>query len=117
FPVTAILVAIAFGGPGMLEARAQTRPATPQGPAGTVNLPVADDAPLLDRAAQPAAAIDTPPVASVVGRAELRGRVAGGVVLGTVRIEGEIFQRDPVRVPLITGATLLDARTDGQPLP
>ena len=116
FPATAILVAIAFGS-GVLEARAQTRPATPQGPAGTVTLPVADYDRLLDRASQPAAAIDTPPVASVVGRAELRGRVAGGVVLGTVRIEGEIFQRGPVRVPLITGATLLDARTDGQQLP
>ena len=117
FPATAIVVAVACGAPGVLDARAQTRPATPQGPAGTVTLPVADYDRLLDRASQPAAAIDTPPVASVVGRAELRGRVAGGVVLGTVRIEGEIFQRGPVKVPLITGATLLDARTDGQPLP
>ncbi len=117
FPATAILVAVAVGGPGVLDARAQARPATPQGPAGTVTLPVADYDRLLDRASQPAAAIDTPPVASVVGRAELRGRVAGGLVMGTVRIEGEIFQRGPVKVPLITGATLLDARTDGQPLP
>ena len=117
FSATAILVSIAFGGPAVLAARAQTRPAIPQGPAGTVTLPVADYDRLLDRASQPAAAIDAPPVASVVGRAEVRGRVAGGVVRGTVRLEGEIFQRGPVKVPLITGATLLDARTDGQPLP
>lgn len=117
FSTPAILVSMAFGGPAALAARAQTRPAIPQGPAGTVTLPVADYDRLLDRASQPAAAIDTPPVASVVGRAEVRGRVAGGVVRGTVRLEGEIFQRGPIKVPLITGATLLDARTDGRPLP
>ena len=36
---------------------------------------------------------------------------------GTLRLEGEVFQRGPVKVPLVTGATLLDARTDGRPLP
>jgi hypothetical protein len=117
FSATALLVSLTFGGPSVAAARAQTRPAIPQGPAGTVTLPVADYDRLLDRASQPAAAIDAPPVASVVGRAEVRGRVAGGVVRGTVRLEGEIFQRGPVKVPLITGATLLDARADGRPLP
>jgi hypothetical protein len=117
FSATAVTVAIAITGSVALDARGQTRAAIPQGPAGTVTLPVADYDRLLDRASQPAAAIDVPPVASVVGRAELRGRVAGSTILGTLRIEGEIFQRGPVKVPLVTGATLLDARTDGQPLP
>ena len=96
---------------------AQVRPATPQGPAGTVTLPVGDYDRLLDRAAQPRPVVDTPPVPSVVGRAELRARVTGAAARGTLRLEGEVFQRGAVKVPLVTGTTLLDARADGRTLP
>jgi hypothetical protein len=82
-----------------------------------VTLPVDDYDRLLDRAAQPAATSDAPPVPSVVGRAELRARITGAAARGTLRLEGEVFQRGPVKVPLVTGATLLDARADGRTLP
>jgi hypothetical protein len=98
-----------------IEARQQS--AAARGAAGTVTLPVADYDLLLDRAAQPPATLDTPPVPAVVGRASLRARVDASSVRGTLELEGEVFQRGAVKVPLVTGATLLDARADGQPLP
>ena len=110
-----VIVAGAFIGSGVAEA--QMRPSIPQGPAGTVTLPVVDYDRLIDRAAQPRPAVDAPPVPSVVGRAELRARVTGIAARGTLRLEGEVFQRGAVKVPLVTGATLLDARADGRSLP
>jgi hypothetical protein len=89
----------------------------PEGPPGTVTLPVADYDRLLDRAAQPPAIPNTPPVPAVVGRAELRARVDGDTVHGTLQLDGEVFQRGVVKLPLVSGATLLDARIDGGPLP
>ncbi|MCA1650820.1 MAG: hypothetical protein LC753_11245, partial [Acidobacteria bacterium] len=53
----------------------------------------------------------------MVGRADLRARVMSNVVRGTLQLEGEVFQRGAVKIPLIKGATLLDARADGRPLP
>jgi hypothetical protein len=111
----AVIVAGAFIGSGVAEA--QVRPSMPQGPAGTVTLPVVDYDRLIDRAALPRPAVDAPPVPSVVGRAELRARVTGTAARGTLRLEGEVFQRGAVKVPLVTGATLLDARADGRSLP
>ena len=114
--VLAFVLTLAATVAAPLAALAQTRP-IPQGPAGTVTLPVTDYDRLLDRAAQPTAGPDRPPVAAVVGRAELRARVDGDTVRGTLRLEGEVFQRGPVKVPLVTGATLTDARSDGRTLP
>jgi Carboxypeptidase regulatory-like domain len=89
----------------------------PEGPPGTVTLPVGDYDRLLDRAAQPPSPANTPPVPAVVGRAEIRARVDGDAVRGTLQLDGEVFQRGAVKVPLVSGATLLDARLDGGPLP
>lgn len=98
------------------DARQPGRPG-PQGPGGTVTLPVADYDRLLDRAARPIATPELPPIPAVAGRAELRARVEGTTARGTLRMEGEVFQRGSVRVPLVAGATLLEARADGRPLP
>jgi hypothetical protein len=96
---------------------AQDRPRLPQGPAGTVTLPVGDYDRLIDRAAQMPAPAAAPPVAAVISRADLRATVAGDVARGTLRLDGETFERGLVKVPLVTGATLLDARADGRPFP
>lgn len=89
----------------------------PQGPAGTVTLPVGDYDRLLDRAAQPGPRTETPPVPAVIARADLRATVSGTTARGTLRIEGEVLERGQVKVPLVAGATLIEARTDGRPLP
>jgi hypothetical protein len=99
-----------------VDAGGQARPG-PQGPAGTVTLAIADYDRLVDRAALPVAGPNRPPVAAVVGRAELRARVDTDTVRGTLRLDGEVFQRGAVKVPLVAGATLVDARADGRALP
>ena len=62
----------------------------------------------LDRAAQPTGGGDQPPIPAVVARAELTGRVDGDVARGTLRLDGEVFQRGAVKVPLVSGATLAE---------
>jgi len=96
---------------------AQERPRLPQGPAGTVTLSVADYDRLVDRAAQPDKRPEPPPVPAVVSRGDLRARVTGDLARGTLRLDGEVFYRGQVKVPLVSGATLLEARADGVPLP
>ena len=95
----------------------QGRGAVPQGASGTVTLTVADYDRLVDRATQPVVRPDPPPIPAVVGRAEIRARIDGLTARGTMRLDGEVFQRGAVKVALVSGATLLDAKTDGRPLP
>ena len=106
-----LVVSASLAAPETLHAR-QGRGSAPQGAAGTVTLTVADYDRLVDRASQPVTRPDPPPVAAVVGRAEVRARVENGAVRGTVRLDGEVFQRGQVKVPLVVGATLLDAKSD-----
>lgn len=98
-------------------ALAQLPSRIPQGPAGTVTLPVADYDRLLDRAAQPERRAVPPPVPAVIARADLRATVNGTIARGTLRIEGEVLERGHVKVPLVAGATLIEARSDGRALP
>lgn len=98
-------------------ARAQQRPPLPQGPAGTVTLSIADYDRLVDRAALPIKREDPPPVPAVVGRADVRARVAGDTVRGTLRLDGEVFHRGHVKVPLLNGGTLLEATAQGTVVP
>jgi hypothetical protein len=109
--VSVVLTAVAA------TAIAQERPRLPQGPAGTVTLPVVEYNRLIDLAGRPVKRVDPPPVPAVVARADLRVRVAGDMARGTLRLDGEVFHRGKVRVPLVAAATLLDARADGVPLP
>jgi hypothetical protein len=99
------------------HAAAQDRGRVPQGPQGTVTMPIGDYDRLVDRASQPERHPEPPPVPAVVGRAELRARVTGETARGTLRLEGEVFERGHVKVPLVSGATLLDARAEGRSLP
>jgi len=79
----AILIVLSMPG---LTAVAQERPRLPQGPPGTVTLPVADYDRLVDRAGQPERRPDPPPVDAVVGRADLRARVISNIGRGTLQL-------------------------------
>jgi hypothetical protein len=114
--VLVVAALVAAPGPSIAEGGQARSPAS-QPPAGTVTLSVADYDRLIDRAAQLPARPEPPPVAAVVARAELRARVEGATARGTLRLEGEVFRRGQIKVPLVTGATLLDARADGRTLP
>ena len=69
------------------------------------------------RGREPVTPTDAPPVAAVVWRGRSACDGVGGPVRGTLRLDGETFARGHVKVPLVTGATLLEARADGRPLP
>lgn len=111
---TLAILAVSAASPA---AARQAPPPSPDRMPGTVTLRVGDYDLLLDRAsAQPAGAVQ-PPIPAVVARAELTGRVDGEVARGTLRLEGEVFQRGAVKVPLVSGATLAEGRADGRTLP
>jgi hypothetical protein len=95
----------------------QGAPPGPERGPGTVTLPIADYDRLVDRAAQQPGAIAPPPIPAVIARAVISGRVDAGIARGTLRLEGEVFQRGSVKVPLAAGATLTEARIDGRILP
>ena len=88
--------------------RAQDR-----GPAGTVTLSRTDYDRLLDLAARQPRPPDGAPLPAALTRADIRARVDAGIVRATMTVEGEVFQTGAVKVPLISNATLLDARIGG----
>ena len=88
-----------------------------RGPAGTVTLSRTDYDRLLDLAAGQPRPPDGAPLPAALTRADLRVRVAAGNVRATMTVDGEVFQTGAVKIPLISQATLLDARTGDRPLP
>jgi len=94
---------------------AQERP--PQGPAGTVTLSRSDYDRLLDLSNRFGVPLERAPLAAALGRADITVRVDGGVARASIALEGEVFHSGVVKVPLIAGTTLLDARLANGPLP
>jgi carboxypeptidase family protein len=97
-------------------AAAQERP-RPLGPAGTVTLSRTEYDRLLDLANRKPSPPDTAPVAAALTRVDISVRVDGSVARATMLVEGEVFRSGVAKVPLIKGATLLDARAENRPLP
>jgi hypothetical protein len=102
---------------GPLAVSAQELPGGPRGGAGTVTLTRVDYDRLLDLGSRPAAATDQAPLPAALTKADLRVRVEGTVARATIQVEGEVFRSGTMKVPLIKGATLLDARMANRPLP
>jgi hypothetical protein len=108
-----LVAALALAAPAV----AQEKSRAPQGPPGTVTLPLPEYDRLVDRAAKPPKRPEAPPIPAVLARAEAHLRVSGDSVRGTITLVGEVFRAGATKVPLVTGATLLDARLLGRPLP
>jgi hypothetical protein len=89
----------------------------PLGAAGTVTLSRTDYDRLLDLANRKATPPDTAPVAAALTRADIGVRVDGNVARATMVVEGEVFRSGVAKIPLIKGATLLEARAENRPLP
>lgn len=106
------LIACTFA---VAAAVAQERP--PQGPAGTVTLSRSDYDRLLDLSNRFGVPPERAPLAAALGRADITVRVDGGVARASIALEGEVFHSGVVKVPLIAGTTLLDARLANGPLP
>jgi Carboxypeptidase regulatory-like domain len=88
-----------------------------RGPAGTVTLSRTDYDRLLDLAGRQPRPPDNAPLPAALTRVDIRARVADGKVRATMTVDGEVFHTGTVKVPLISNATLLDARTGDRPLP
>jgi hypothetical protein len=88
----------------------------PPGGPGTVTLSRADYDRLLDLSLRKPVPVETAPAAALT-RADIRVRVAGASARATMRVDGDVFRAGVARVPLIKGATLLEARMDNRPLP
>ena len=114
--ITAALVISIATFTSSLPALAQDRPRPPQGGPGTVTLPLVEYNRLLerDKSVRPPQA---PLLPFVMSTAAFRARVDSTLVRGTLRVDGEVFGTGPTRFPLLTGATLLDARTERGELP
>ena len=72
---------------------------------------------LLDLASRQPRPPDSAPLPAALTRADIRARVDAGAVRATMTVNGEVFQTGSVKVPLISNATLLDARSTDRPLP
>ena len=96
---------------------AATLLAQERGPAGTVTLSRTDYDRLLDLASRQPRPPDSAPLPAALTRADIRARVDAGAVRATMTVNGEVFQTGSVKVPLISNATLLDARSTDRPLP
>ena len=108
---------------GMLLALTVTVPALADKPEridaapGTVSLPLGEYDRLVERAAHPPKPPSPPPVPAVLSRADIRLRATGSDVRGSVALEGEVLLTGPRLIPLLAGATVLDARMGAKPLP
>ena len=84
---------------------------------GNVTLPLDEYNRLVELASKPARKLDTPPVPFTMKRADLKFRVAGESVQGTVQLQGEILHKGATKIPLTNGMAILDARQEGKGLP
>jgi hypothetical protein len=87
------------------------------GPPGSVTISRPEYDRLLDLASRQPRPAEPPPIAGALTRADIRARVGAGVVRATMQVDGEVFRTGPAKVPLISGATLIEARMAGGPLP
>ena len=101
--------------PGFAFAQEKTVPPVPS--PGNVTLPLDEFNNLVELAGKPLRKVEVPPVPYIMKRADLKFRVAGQAVRGTVQLQGEILQKGETKIPLTSGMAVLDAREDGKGLP
>jgi hypothetical protein len=86
-------------------------------PARTVTLSLTEYNRLVDLASRAAPPAAVPPVGAVLASADLRVRVDRDTVHGVFNLAGDVLRTGVTRVPLIAGATIIDANAEGRPLP
>ena len=99
------------------RARAQQKTVLPLPDSGNVTLPLDEYNRLVELAAKTPRKPDAPPLSYAIKRADLRLHVENDSALGSIQLEGELFKKGVLRVPLTSGITILDARQENKPLP
>jgi hypothetical protein len=87
------------------------------GASGTVTLSLSEYNRLVELASRKVKTPDAAPLPFVVSRAVFKLRVENQTLAGTVDIDGALLEKGPVKTPLITGLTILEARQASNPLP
>ena len=72
---------------------------------------------LIDLANRPPSGQTQPPIAAIVANADIRIRVERDSALGTFALNGDVLRSGINRVPLVSGATIMDGTTQGRTLP
>jgi len=85
---------------------------------GNVTLSLDEYNKLVELAAKPVKLIETPPLPYALKHAEIKLGLENETAIGTLQVQGEVFRKGIIKVPLTSGITLLDAHqgSDGIPL-
>lgn len=108
-----IAVTLVLALPTFSQQKADPPPPAP----GNVTLSLDEYNRLLALANRPGKKSEAPPLPYLLKHAELKLRVVNADVLGSIEFEGETLSTNLTKVPLISGATVLDARHGAKPLP
>ncbi|HEY6967802.1 MAG TPA: carboxypeptidase-like regulatory domain-containing protein [Candidatus Angelobacter sp.] len=100
-----------------LYAMGEEKNALPLPTSGSVTLTLNEYNRLIELAAKAGKKSEAPPLPYAIKRADMKLRVAGQTVLGTVQLDGEVFSKAAAKVPLTNGLTILNARQEGKNLP
>src|ERR1044071_2439016 len=87
------------------------------GTPSTVTLSLREYNRLVELASRKAQAPDAAPLPFVLSRAVFKLRVENQTLVGTVDIDGALLEKGPVKTPLLTGLTILEARQANNALP
>jgi len=99
------------------QAPQPVRPVDPSQPSREVTMTLAEYNRLLDLAARAPAAPAAAPVAAVVSSADLSVTVDRESARGVFNLAGQVLHNGVSRVPLLNGATLVDATAAGRAVP
>jgi len=84
---------------------------------GTVTLSLTEYNRLVELASRQDKTPDQVPLPFVISHAVFKLRVENQTLVGTVDIDGSLLEKGPVKTPLTTGLTILEAKQAGNPLP
>lgn len=87
------------------------------GPIGTVTIRLSEYDRLVELATRRPKSPDSAPMPFVLSRAVFKLRVEKQTLVGTVEIDGSLLQTGPVKTPLTTGLTILEAKQSATALP
>ena len=85
--------------------------------APSVTMTLAEYNRLLDLGGRAPAVPAAPPIAAVVSSADLKITVDRDIARGTFSLSGQVLASGVNRVPLVSGATLVDVTSGGRPVP